>query len=266
MTVTTTGSKVRHPLTARRLTVTAVEDLSACLRRVRLAGPDLAGFVALGPTDHVKVFFPDAAGQVRLPQVADGHWLDRDDPAHTFRDYTVRTFDGSALVLDMVPHEHGPAGRWAAQATPGQELGILGPRGSSLRPLDRPWYLLAVDETGLPAVWNWLDRLPGATPVHVLAEVDGPDDHVPLAHPGLDVTWLHRAGTAPGTTSLISDAVADALTRLAPAGEGLVFAAGELTAMRAVRDLARAHAHAGAVVTSYWQRGVANFDHHSPDA
>ncbi len=264
MTVIATGTKVRHPLAARRLTVSRVEDLSTHLRRVHLTGPDLAGFVALGPTDHVKVFFPDAAGAVRLPHVADGHWLDRDG-GHTARDYTVRTFR-TELVLDMVVHPHGPAGRWAAQAAAGQQLGILGPRSSSLRPLDRPWYLLAVDETGLPATANWLDRLPDATPVHVLAEVDGPDDHLPLTHPRLHVTWLHRAGAEPGTTTLLPDAVADLLGHLAPTGAGFVFAAGEVTSMRAVREQTRAHGVAGAAVTSYWRRGVANFDHHSPDA
>lgn len=258
--------KVRHPLVTRRLAVTAVEQLSRSMRRVRLAGPDLAGLVALGPTDHVKVFFPDDTGHLRLPTLVDGRWADRTDPGLVFRDYTVRTFDGSTLTLDMVVHGHGPAGRWAAQAQPGDELGLLGPRGSALRPLDRPWYLLAVDDTGLPAAANWLDRIPDGTPVHVLAEVDGPADELALSHPALAATWLHRDGAEPGTTDLLASAAAEHLARLAPTGNGLVFGAGEVSAMRAVREHVRDHGLTHAVVTSYWRRGVANFDHHSPDA
>ena len=45
-----------------------------------------------------------------------------------------------------------------------------------------------------------------------------------------------------------------------------MFCAGEVSAMRAVREHVRDHGLTHAVVTSYWRRGVANFDHHSPDA
>jgi len=57
--------RVRHPLVARRLTVTRVETLSPVLRRVTLDGPDLAGFAADGPGDHCKVFFPARPGEPR---------------------------------------------------------------------------------------------------------------------------------------------------------------------------------------------------------
>ncbi len=53
----TTVTRVRHPFTLRRLVVQDVEDLSPTLRLVHLTGPELEGFAALGPTDHVKVAF-----------------------------------------------------------------------------------------------------------------------------------------------------------------------------------------------------------------
>ena len=144
---------------------------------------------------------------------------------------------------------------------------MLGPKSSKLPPLDRDWYLLAVDETGLPAVANWLDRLPGETRVHVLAEVDGPVDEVQLpARAGTEVTWLHRGGAERGTTALLPDAVAAVLPD-EPDGAGWLFAAGEATATRAIRAMARARRLGdSSAITGYWRRGVVHFDHHSPDA
>ena len=49
---------VRHELVQRHLTVSVVRPVTSRIVRVTLTG-DLAGFAAEGPTDHVKVFFPD---------------------------------------------------------------------------------------------------------------------------------------------------------------------------------------------------------------
>uniref|UniRef100_UPI00202907C3 siderophore-interacting protein n=1 Tax=Actinotalea sp. C106 TaxID=2908644 RepID=UPI00202907C3 len=183
----------------RRLTVRRVVDLSATMRRVELVGPDLEGFACHGPTDHAKVFFPvEPDGVPALPDLADGRFTDRFDPRYVCREYTVRTHrpEDGAMVLDLATHEHGPAGRWAAAAAPGRELGVYGPKTSKIPPMDRPWYLLAADEAGLPALTNWLERLAGRPgQVHALIEVDGPADEVPLpTRAGVEVTWVHRGG------------------------------------------------------------------------
>ncbi|WP_182112714.1 MULTISPECIES: siderophore-interacting protein [unclassified Actinotalea] len=263
--------RVRLPMAARRLVVRRVAELSPTMRRIALGGPDLAGFEAHGPADHLKVFFPEEPGaEVTLPVLEDGRWTNRDDPGLVCRDYTVRTVAAGSeeLIVDMVVHEHGPAGRWAAQAEPGQVLGTLGPRGSMLMPLDRDTYLLAADETGVPALLNWLDRLPPSASVRAFVEVGGPGEELDLPdRAGTVVTWLHRDGAEPGTTTLLPDAVGAALlTR--PAGTLWAWAAGEVAAVRAIRG------HLAAVgvdrdsfaMTGYWRRGEANFDHHAPDA
>jgi len=126
------ATRIHHPLVPRLLTVRRVTDLSPTLRRVALGGPALDGFAAHGPTDHVKVFFPDADGEVRMPVVEDGRWAGRDDSL-PFRDFTVRTFGPQSreLELEIAVHADGLAGAWAAQAAPGQRLGVLGPKSSN---------------------------------------------------------------------------------------------------------------------------------------
>lgn len=266
--------RITHPLVARRLTVRDVTDLSARLRRVVLGGADLNGFASDGPTDHAKVFFPARADDPRslaMPAVADGRWVNRKDPRLVYRDYTVRAHrPGSGEVaLEMLAHHHGPAGRWAAQASPGQVLGLLGPKSSKLPPLDRDWYLLAVDETGLPALSNWLERLEPGAAVQAFVEVSGTADLMPMpGYPGGRVTWLRRGDAAAGTTTLLPDAVASARFGDLTDGSGWVWAVGEASAVRAIR----AHLHQRGMpkdcftTSGYWRRGVTHFDHHSLDA
>lgn len=265
-----TASSVRKiplDLRLRRLAVRRVEEVSASVRRVALGGADLAGFVCHGPSDHAKVFFPPEPGApLVLPDIAD--WTGRQDPRHVVREYTVRTYVPSSdeLVLDMAIHSHGPAGRWIAQAAVGQELGVYGPKTSKVGPTDRAWYLLVADETGLPALTNWLERLPAGANVRAFVEVGGPQDEVRLPQrTGTEVAWLHRGDAKPGTTTLLADAVA--ATPL-PSGPGWVWAGAEAGAIRAVRrDLAdRGVERKSLSMTGYWRRGVANFDHKSPDA
>lgn len=261
--------RVVHVLVPRLLTVHRVTELSRSMRRVTLTGPELAGFSALAATDHVKVFFPadDAAPPV-MPVVSEGHWTNRADPQLIYRDFTVRAFrpQQGEVDLDMVRHDHGPGGRWAAQARPGQQLGLLGPRSSTMRPLDRRWYVLAADETGLPATANWLERLPASTRVDVFVEVGAPQDEVDLpAHEGARVTWLHRGTAPPGTSRLLPDAVARC--RLGD-GPGYVWAAAEASPVRAIRTDLKSRGLDGHSfsTTGYWRLGVANFDHKSPEA
>ncbi|WP_225755585.1 siderophore-interacting protein [Actinotalea sp. Marseille-Q4924] len=263
--------RTKLPLVARRLEVLRVEDLSASMRRVALGGPELAGFRSDGPTDHAKVWFPPDGrpdDAPLLPSEVDGAWVAPDGA--TCRDYSIRTFDPGAgeVVLDMAVHAHGPAGRWAAQARPGQQLGLLGPKTTKTPPMDRDRYVFAVDETGLPGLQSWLEQLPAGPRVRVLAEVGGTADEVPVPeHPGVEVTWLHRGTAEPGTTTLLPDAVRDALTELPDDATVWLWAAAEATVVRAIRGHVTRSGldKRSCSMTGYWRLGVANFDHKSED-
>lgn len=258
-------------LKLRRLTVERVEDLGASHRRVVLAGRDLAGFEAHGPTDHAKIFFPpEPGGALELPDLAATRWNDRQDERYVVRDFTVRTHVPSSdeLFFDMAVHAHGPAGRWAAQATEGQEVGVYGPKTSKVPPMDRRWYVLAADETGLPAVCNWLERLPTGPRVQAFVEVGGSQDELEIRTPaGVTVTWLHRGDQPAGTTELLADAVRDAQFGRPDDGLGWFWAGAEATSVRALRTeaMSRGLTKQSLSMTGYWRRGVPNFDHKSPE-
>ncbi|MEE6297204.1 siderophore-interacting protein [Georgenia wangjunii] len=270
-TPTLVRERVRHELAARHLTVVRAADITPSLRRVTLTG-DLSGFLSGGAGDHVKAFFPDpATGELHAPRMT-AQGLERPEGVTMIsRDYTPRAWRDDELDLDFVLHDDGgPAVAWAASARPGDPLVVAGPRGSRLAPAGVDWWLLGGDETALPAIARWLEDLPAGVPVHVLVEVSGPDDEAYLADvagAGLDgrhITWLHRRGAAPGTTTLLADAVR-ALE--VPAGVGFTWFGGESGSLRAVRRHLR-HGLGLATeqvdVSGYWKCGTANHDHHAP--
>ncbi|ASW55460.1 siderophore-interacting protein [Plantactinospora sp. KBS50] len=252
---------VWHDLTPRLLEVRRVTRLTPGMVRVTLGGEQLDGFRYAAPDDHVKVFFPAPGAELPVMPTLGEDGLEPPPPGAplpTYRDYTVRYLrrDERELDIDFALHGHGPGASWAARARPGQRLGILGPRGSTMVPYTFDWYLLGADETALPALGAWLEALPAAATVLALAEVAGAAERQPVAR---EVTWLHRDR---------GESLADAVAALElPPGDGYVWIAGEATGLRPVRrDLrGRGLNRDWLEIDGYWKRGVVNLDHHEED-
>jgi NADPH-dependent ferric siderophore reductase len=252
--------RVRHPLKFRLLQVARVQSLTPHLVRITLSGDDLHDFESASFDDHVKVFFPSpGAEKPALPSVGpNGRVFADGQPRPLARDFTPRRYDRAAAELDIefALHEAGPAATWAAQAKVGQYLGIGGPRGSMIIPTGFDWHLLIGDETALPAMARRLEELAPGTRVAALVEVEDPSARIDFAtRADLYVEWRYRSeSNYPGGGLLL------ALREMyLPDGEGYVWAAGEATIMRAVRqhlctergiDKTRIRA------ASYWKRGV----------
>ncbi|HET8994573.1 siderophore-interacting protein [Rhodococcus sp. SJ-2] len=260
---------IMHDLTPRVLKVVRVENLSRTMRRVVVGGAALQGFpyVTMAPDDHVKLFFPDATtGRIAMPEIGpDGMRIPAQGPRPEARDYTVRAFDRESLELtmDFVLHSHGIAGTWASKATPGDEVGVLGPRGSHVYPTGYDWYLLVADETALPALCRWIEELPSDTRVVAFAEVA--DEHSELiasGRDGVELTYLHRHSAEPGTTTLLADAVRACEF---PDGEMFAWVAGEAGSIKPIRSYLTRElglARGRAKVDGYWRLGKADHDHH----
>lgn len=232
--------RVRHEIRRRELEVRRVEDLSPHLRRITLAGAELAGFLSPSFDDHVKLFLDvGAAEPVR-------------------RDYTPRRYDPVAgeLALEFVLHGDGAAAGWAAQAEPGQRLVIAGPRGSFIIPTDYDWHLLAGDETALPAIFRRLEELPaGARALVVLLVPDPADRRLPDS---AATVALHWADDEAGLLAAVR-----ALTL--PPGEGYAWCAGEAHAMGALRRLLveeKGHDRHAIRAAAYWKRGASAHHEH----
>lgn len=244
-----------YPLKTRLLTVLRVEELSSDMRRIILGGEDLEATLPHGqfsPADHVRLVLPNAdTGEVTMPTI-DESGLNRPDGVE-LREYTIRWVNAEKpeLAIDFLLHEHGPAGRWAIAAKPGDLLGVLGPRGSARFPTGYDRYLLVGDETALPAIERWLEEAPreAALDVFVLIEDASRERELPV-HPRASLRWLHRAN---GQT--LGDAVATAMPNLE--ANTFLWAASEATSLLPIRKQLRelGHAKQAIDIRGYWKIG-----------
>ena len=165
--------------------------------RLVLGGDDLAGFVSLGFDDHVKIFIPPPGATEPLLPTSGPEGAE--PPA--MRDFTPRKYDADAgeLTIDFALHEAGPATAWAANAEPGDFLGIGGPRGSMIVPTEFRLHVLIGDETAIPAIARRLEELPSGVGARVIVEVERPGHELKLASDAeLELTWVHRNGAPAG--------------------------------------------------------------------
>jgi NADPH-dependent ferric siderophore reductase len=220
------------------------ESLTSSLTRITVGGEQLAGFSALGPEDHVKLFFPSPSGE------------------RVSRDYTPAVFaeDALELSIDFVVHgDTGPATRFARGAREGDRLVVAGPRGSRLAPRGASKYVLVADEAALPALGRWIDAVRDVAEVFAFVQSDSADvlDY-PL--PGGDRVAVTAIGTG-------ADAALSALEGPALDDGTYVWAAGEAGGLIPLRRALRRDRGFGkdrAKVDGYWRRGVAGLDHHAP--
>jgi NADPH-dependent ferric siderophore reductase len=213
-------------------------QLTPQMIRVVLGGAGLHGFTAGAFSDHyVKL-------RITPP----------DESEPRTRTYTVREWDAERgrLSIDFVHHgAAGVAGPWAAAAQPGDELFLLGPGGAYTPDPGADWHLLVGDASVIPAIAASLRRIPAGVPVHVLIEVDGPEEEQPLETPGaLHLTWLHRTGD--------DDALPAAVRALEfPSGAVHAFVHGEASAVRELRRhllVDRGLPREAVSISGYWKR------------
>jgi NADPH-dependent ferric siderophore reductase len=261
-TTARTARRVRHETKMRLLQVCEVSRLSPKMVRIVVGGEALAGFVSAAHDDHVKLFFPQP-GQDKpvLPTPSpNGPVYPEGALRPAARDFTPRRYDAAAktLTVDFVLHGEGPATSWAAQARPGQFLGVGGPRGSFIVPDDFDWYLLAGDETAVPAIGRRLQELPAGARVMAVIEVDDTAEEQKFdTRTHLQLHWLHRKGVAAGSYALLQKALSELSL---PPGEGYAWVAAEASAAKALRRYLidqRGLPKDRVKAAAYWKQGAA---------
>ena len=254
----------RRSRTPRLAEVVEVHPLTPQMIRVVFGGPGLEGFAVGELTDHyVKLQLPPRGASYGAP-------FDQEDvrarlPQEQWprtRTYTVREWDGEAgrLTIDFVVHgDEGVAGPWAAAAAPGDVVQLQGPGGAYAPDPAAAWHLMVGDASVIPAISASLARVPAGVPVHVVLEVDGPEEEQPLQTPGeLHLTWLHHRPGAPPDDEALAEAVA-ALDF--PDGAVQAFVHGEASSVRAVRRhlLAdRGLPREALSISGYWKRTLSD--------
>lgn len=261
------GTEPMLPPDFRVLNVIGVEQLTPHMRRIRFRGEDLTRYDSLEAL-HVRLFIPPAGlAEPVWPMIGADGLLQAPPPEQrpAVRKYTIREIDvaASTLAIDFVLHDDaGPGSAFAARVQIGDRIGMAGPGGRGLKQAQR--YLFLADETGLPALARMLEHLPAGASGLALVEIADAAERQHLAVPeGFSLRWLHRDGAEPGSTSLLTDALA---TLDWPAGEGSLYlwAACEHAAFRQIRAAARQYLRSDIdahLVVSYWRAGVSEEQH-----
>jgi NADPH-dependent ferric siderophore reductase len=225
--------------------------------RVRVQGPQLAGFVSPGSDDHLRLFFPDGP----ISSVDEMR-------AAPSREYTPFAWGDDWLDIEFAIHgqpgDRGVAAEWAASAALGAIVGVGGPRGSmTLDGTPDAWFL-AGDETAVPAIKRFAAQMPVDATGRILIEVPDTGHELAIAAPsGVTVAFMHR-GAETGGAALAR--TLDAIDRHErPDGDVFVFVAAEQQIVRPGRALALERWGLDAdhcIIKGYWKRGDAAF--HAP--
>lgn len=245
----------KEPPPFRRVTVQRIESLTPRMRRFVLGGPELDGMVIDEPAASVRLLIPPAVGaDLEMPTWTGNQFELASGERAPIRTFTPRFLDADAheLTVDVVVHDGGAASDWADAASPGDEVAISGPGRGYEIVTDASGYLLAGDETAIPAISQLLEQMPDTMPLQVIIEIETPDAELDLpAHPTVKVTWHHNDGDVPGS------ALVAAVTGL-DENPPVVWVAGEAAAVQKIRKHLfdeRGLSRSEATVRGYWKHG-----------
>lgn len=256
MTSETARSR-RAPPPFRQGVVTSVEQATPRLTRIRLAGPDLAALTIDEPAASVRLLVPTPGDDgLIIPTWEGNEFLRPDGSRPIIRTLTPRYLEDDTLTLEIVLHADGALSNWAASVLGGERAAISGTGHGYAIDQDAAGFLLAGDESAMPAISQLLEWLPSESDVRVIIEVADPEGRGPLpSHPQATVDWAELpVGAPPG------DALVDAVEAFEIPDDWRVWAAGEAAAMFRIRKhlfdalgLERKHA----TVRGYWKHGRA---------
>lgn len=221
-----------------RLTVVAVADVGPRMRRLTLAGDELAAFVCI-PGQDVAVHLADPRG------------------GGVSRRYTIRNFDRTRcrFDVDVLTHGDAPGARWGMTAAIGDVVEVFGPRGKVM-PATARWQLFVGDESAIAAIAEIVAALPAVVEAEVILEVTDSDDEQPMPGGEVEVSWLHRGSTRPEESLLIDDALRQ---RAIPGSDRHIYLFGESRLVRRVRDQLYERGLGAAEISAkgYWNAGRA---------
>jgi NADPH-dependent ferric siderophore reductase len=241
------GRVRREPPRFRLVRVRRVAMVNSCLARVTLGGAELEGLTIDEPAASVRLLLPSPPSRELVVPTWNGNEFLVDGERPVIRTFTpLLSAEGTELDVEIVLHDEGVAAKWAAGTGFEDPAAVSGPgRGYAIDP-DAGSYVLAGDESAIPAITQLLESLAPTSEVAVFVEArDGARRALP-DHPRAVIEWC--------------DSLLDALRDAEITGDTRVWAAGEAAAMQRIRRHLfedRGVARRQATIRGYWKHGRA---------
>lgn len=178
------------------LTLVEREVVNPGLCRLHFHAPALAAADDGQADDNVVLLFP--AGDAAAPAAE--------------RVYSVRARQGGNVVVDVHLHGPGVATGWAVRAAPGDTLLArpLPRSGACARAAGYPHHVLLGDDSALPLLGRWLERLAEGISAEVFIEVADAAARQALAEDAdIAIQWLERNDFPATESQLLEDALTD---------------------------------------------------------
>lgn len=246
----------------RTVVVAASERVSARLQRITLDGPDLEGFTVSEPASSVRLLLPSVGrSDLVIPTWHGNEFLLSDGARPAIRTLTPSWSEAAAppLTVDVVLHQSGLLTDWARTVPVGASVAVSGPgRGYHVDP-SASAFVVAGDESALPALTQVLRAIPGSIPTQVVVETADPAaiERLPQ-RAGITIdSHLVAADAPPGA------AMSAALADLPIDPDTAVWVAGEAAAVQRVRRrffVERGIARSQCTIRGYWKAGRAGTD------
>lgn len=184
------------------------------------------------------------------------------------RRYSVRAvaLERDEFTLWVTTGHDGDGARWARDATPGDSVDVIGPRGKIVLAPEAHWHLFVGDVSSLSAFYRMAESVSAPSQVLFVVDIAHDDDALTTTLPeGVGVTgvFVDRAGRAANDPAGILSGLA-ALSL--PEGPGHAYLFGEFAVMRAAaralgeRGLDTDHVSSKA----FWRAGRSNAAHGEP--
>ncbi len=223
---------------------------SARVSRRRVLSPHLVtvtvevdgGYPSTGvPDEYLRVLLAPEGHPLVLPTVSDDWEITQPEGTEPpiWRVYTIshhRVVDGVVEIdLDIALHDEGPGAAWARDCLPGDEIGLLGPKGLYAAPAGVAWQLLVADITGVPAMARILRGLEPGQRVRAVGVLTDARDAIALPSPAdVDLRWVVVDRDVDVTEALENAVLESDLPGASDDGRYVWFA-GEARASRTVR-------------------------------
>lgn len=247
----------REPPPFRVLTVRDVVAVTPFMARVTFEGDDLSGLRIDEPAASVRLLLPPPGSDELVHPTWNGNeFLHADGSRPIIRTFTPLAFDPDRLEisLEVVLHDGGATSSWVASAQQGDPAAISGPGRGYTIDATAGAYVLAGDETALPAIGQLVDAMPDGMPLQIVVELRDAAAQVDLPpHEPMAVHWVVADEAAPP-----GDALVAAIERVPIEAFMTIWVAGEAAAVQRIRRRLREDrglARNRATVRGYWKHG-----------